>query len=177
MPSKTETKIQGYLRDTGYGGNGRPGPLFGSPCDSLTNFPGPIPIPYGPSKQKTGGVENTMSITSRLRHSNPVNCVGYPNLCNANNLITAICALVQLGQHINETKDPLTELGDCHQPKAIRGIDIKVMRQLNLAYLMKLDWRAVIETDSVWVQSLFHKYCKGKHELVALKPKQNASDA
>ena len=61
------------------------------------------------------------------------------------------------------------------KPKALGGLGIHAMRQLNSAFLAKLGWRVLHEPDSFWVRVLHAKYCRGRSGLEALSSKTSDS--
>ena len=47
-------------------------------------------------------------------------------------------------------------------PKANGGLGLRKMRQCNMAFLSKLAWRMMGESNSLWAQVLRHKYMKAE---------------
>jgi len=46
--------------------------------------------------------------------------------------------------------------------KAIGGLGVRSMRQMNSAFLMKLGWRMKTEPSTLWTRLLKEKYCRGR---------------
>lgn len=61
--------------------------------------------------------------------------------------------------------------------KAMGGLGIRAMRQAYAAFLTKLGWRLIAESDSLWSRVVRDKYCEGRCELDMFKHKPGASSA
>ena len=59
-----------------------------------------------------------------------------------------------------ERKPHLVAWGKVIQEKAHGGLGIRSMRQLNTAFLMKLNWRLKTQPHTLWARILQEKYCR-----------------
>ena len=60
-------------------------------------------------------------------------------------------------------------------PKANGGLGIRKMRQCNVAFLSKVAWRLMNESNSLWAQVLIHKYRRDDFSIQGLVPRRNSS--
>ncbi|KAJ8445993.1 hypothetical protein Cgig2_021825 [Carnegiea gigantea] len=68
---------------------------------------------------------------------------------------------IPVGQHNHRTEARLVSWETVNREKDNGGLEVRSMRQLNSAYLMKLGWRLATESKTLWVKVLKMEYCKG----------------
>ncbi|KAL9228137.1 hypothetical protein vseg_003749 [Gypsophila vaccaria] len=62
------------------------------------------------------------------------------------------------------------------EEKKERGLGLRSMRQVNVAFMAKLGWRMLSEPNPLWARVLRHKYCKGRNDINMFIAKQNSSN-
>lgn len=55
------------------------------------------------------------------------------------------------------------------KPKADGGLGFRNLRMLNEGYMMKLGWRMIVETESLWTKVLRAKYACGENDIPVVR--------
>jgi len=66
--------------------------------------------------------------------------------------------------------------GQLTKPKQAEGLGFKTMRETNAAFLIKLDWKLMVEKHKLWSQVLRAKHCNSRCDIDMFQPKADASN-
>jgi hypothetical protein len=112
-------------------------------------------------------LEGKNSITSWQTGLAQVSCYSYPHLCNDFFFILNSCCKeldktfkkIWWGFPSKKTRNLSLKAWDsiC-TPKALGGLGIRKMREVNLALISKLGWQLLNNSDTLWVSQLQGKY-------------------
>lgn len=64
---------------------------------------------------------------------------------------------------------------DLTKPKEEGGLGLRNLRDMNLAFMVKLGWRLVSEEEGVWRQVLISKYTRSEPGVGEIRSKRSAS--
>lgn len=79
-----------------------------------------------------------------------------------------------MGKYGDHRKIHLVAWEKVTAPKREGGLELRSMRQANVAFLAKLGWRLLAEPRKLWARVIRSKYCEGRRDIDMFKRKPDS---